>query len=237
MTKSDKLKDAILAEYKSIREFSKVVGIPNSTIVSALEKDIGGMAVDKIIKICDTLNLDIKTLEKKTDLAKIKLSQNETQILTVYRKLNSTGKQEALKRIQELTRLKEYIENTGAEIIPLISKPYYPMPVSAGKGLDIQNAFAEFREISDTNLNRKADFLVRVSGDSMEPKYHDGDTVLVISQTAVDVGDIGVFVLNGDAYIKKFGDGELISLNESYQPIQILETDSLYCRGKVIGKL
>ncbi|HBB27655.1 MAG TPA: hypothetical protein DC000_00095 [Clostridiales bacterium] len=65
MDKSEKLKSAILSEYKSIREFSKVVDIPNSTIVSALEKGIGGMAVDKMIKICDVLNLDIKTLDKK----------------------------------------------------------------------------------------------------------------------------------------------------------------------------
>lgn len=168
----------------------------------------------------------------------VKISEDKKTLLTNYDKLNSLGRQEAVKRVKELTYLDMYTETLAqSKIIPLISKPYYPMPASAGKGLDIQNAFAEFREVSDTSLNRRADFLVRVSGDSMEPKYHDGDTVLVISQTAVDVGDIGVFVLNGDAYIKKFGDTELISLNESYPPIQIMDTDSFYCRGKVIGKL
>lgn len=237
MTKSDKLKDAILAEYKSIREFSKVVGIPNSTIVSALDKDIGGMAVDKMIKICDTLNLDVKTLEKKTDLAKINLTQNEKNILTNFNRLNNSGKREALKRVKELTYVDIYVQETGEKIVPLLTRPYYPMPVSAGKGLDIENAFAEFREIPDTNLNRQADFLVEVSGDSMEPDFRSGDVVLVVSQNMIDIGDIGIFVLNGEAYIKELGDGELISLNELYQPIQISEYDSFYCRGQVIGKL
>lgn len=52
--KSEKLKSAILSQYKSIRKFSEAVDIPNSTIVSALDNGIGGMAVDKVIKICDT---------------------------------------------------------------------------------------------------------------------------------------------------------------------------------------
>ena len=61
MDKTEKLKHIILSKYNSVREFSKIVEIPSTTLTSALDKGIGGMAVDRIIKICDVLNIDIKT--------------------------------------------------------------------------------------------------------------------------------------------------------------------------------
>lgn len=63
MTKTEKLKHIILSKYNSIREFARIAEIPSTTLTSALDKDIGGMAVDRVIKICEILNVDIKTLE------------------------------------------------------------------------------------------------------------------------------------------------------------------------------
>lgn len=69
----------------------------------------------------------------------------------------------------------------------------------------------------------------------MEPDFHDGDHVLVCKQDMVDVGDIGIFVINGDAYIKQLGKGKLISLNSKYKPIPLRNDDSIFCCGRVIG--
>ncbi len=49
------------------------------------------------------------------------------------------------------------------------------------------------------------------------------------------VGEIGIIYLNGDVYIKKLGEAELISLNKKYEPIQIGEYDSFRVFGKVVG--
>ncbi len=43
-------------------------------------------------------------------------------------------------------------------------------------------------------------FGVPVSGDSMEPDYHDGD-ILIVKNEIVDVGDIVVAVMNGEGYV------------------------------------
>ena len=51
------------------------------------------------------------------------------------------------------------------------------------------------------------------------------------------VKKIGVFVLNGESFIKKMGKGCLISLNPAYSPIQLREFDSVRCAGKVIGTI
>ena len=51
----------------------------------------------------------------------------------------------------------------------------------------------------------------------------------------MEPGEIGIFVLNGEGYIKKWGGDKLVSLNPVYEPIIITEDDALYCKGKVIG--
>lgn len=108
--------------------------------------------------------------------------------------------------------------------------------VSAGTGFDLNDGdIWESIEVVDTPEARKADFSVEIDGDSMEPKFHDGDTVYVKSINAVDVGDIGIFMLNGEGYIKKFGGDRLISLNPNYDDILLHEYDEFRCCGRVIG--
>ena len=80
-----------------------------------------------------------------------------------------------------------------------------------------------------------AEFGVRVSGDSMEPTFHSGDRVFVAKDDALEEGDIGIFIVNGDAYIKELGNKCLISHNEAYKPIPLRSTDSIYCCGRVLG--
>jgi SOS-response transcriptional repressor LexA len=62
----------------------------------------------------------------------------------------------------------------------------------------------------------------------------------VLQQETVANGEIGIFSLNGDAYIKKLQDDKngisLISLNEKYAPIEIGENDRFDIFGKVVGK-
>ena len=81
----------------------------------------------------------------------------------------------------------------------------------------------------------QADFVLSVGGDSMEPTYHDGDKVFVEKRDSIHVGEIGIFVVNSEVYIKELGNKCLISHNEKYKPIRIGENDSVYCCGRVIG--
>lgn len=93
MNKSEKLKSIILSRYKSIREFSFAVGIPNTTLASALDRGIGGMAIDKVIQICDFLNLDIKTFEPLENKIPITYVDSEQKkLLDKYSLLDDQGK-------------------------------------------------------------------------------------------------------------------------------------------------
>ena len=94
--------------------------------------------------------------------------------------------------------------------------------------------------IDESILPEDTTFGVRISGDSMEPEFHDGQIAWVLQQESVANGEIGIFALNGEAYIKKLQNDKdgifLISLNEKYAPIRVSENDRLDIFGKVLGK-
>ena len=110
----------------------------------------------------------------------------------------------------------------------------------------IQAASAGTGEFADDDTNEqvavlynkwtaKADYIMRVHGDSMEPQIHDGDRVLVREQPSVRLGETGVFIRGGDRFIKIYRGDHLESANPAYQDIG-LDEDSR-CIGKVIGVL
>lgn len=116
MDKSKKLKEQILSKYRSIREFSKKVGIPNSTLVTALDAGIGGMSVDKVIIICEDLGIDVKTFEPiqtETILTAEELTKKETLVIKKYRSLNRNGKNKVDEYINDLVDCKKYTIEDG----------------------------------------------------------------------------------------------------------------------------
>ena len=62
MTIEDKLKDYILTRYKSVREFSQVANLPNSTVKSVLSRGVNNSSLSVVIKICNTLHLSADAL-------------------------------------------------------------------------------------------------------------------------------------------------------------------------------
>ena len=56
----------------------------------------------------------------------------------------------------------------------------------------------------EASIPEGADFGIRVAGDSMEPVYHDGQIVWVQKCDRIDIGAVGIFVYDGDGYIKVF---------------------------------
>ena len=113
----------------------------------------------------------------------------------------------------------------------------YDLPVSAGTGVYLFDSVATDIAIPDNPKTVDADYALRISGDSMEPKYHDRDVLLVQECEQVEPGELGIFVLDGEGYFKKFGGDCLISLNPFYAPIMLRDFEDIRCCGKVIGKL
>ena len=112
-------------------------------------------------------------------------------------------------------------EKKMAKIIPFRSIDIFENAVSAGTGNFLVDGPKETVCIDESILPEDTTFGVRISGDSMEPEFHDGQIAWVLQQESVANGEIGIF---------------LISLNEKYAPIKVSENDRLDIFGKVLGK-
>ena len=150
--------------------------------------------------------------------------------------LNEEGKEKALDYIQLLVDSGKF---QNATIIPFRRKiRLFDIPASAGVGnfLDGDN-FTEV-EVGE-EVPATADFGIRISGDSMEPRFVSGQIVWVQKQDILNSGEIGIFFLDGNAYCKKLQDDEnglyLVSLNRNYEPITINENQTFKIFGKVVG--
>lgn len=120
--------------------------------------------------------------------------------------------------------------------IPSVMLNLYDQPASAGTGNYIDSDVpTTWVSVAKTNITVGADFLIRVRGDSMRPKFNDGDIVAIKKSPTINEGEIGVFVVNGDSYIKKMGNNQLVSLNQSYNNIVLSQDDDARCIGLVLG--
>ena len=113
----------------------------------------------------------------------------------------------------------------------------YDLPVSAGVGEFLSESTGSEIFIPDSPKTKEADYALRIAGDSMEPKYHSGDVLLVENCDFVEEGELGIFVLDGSGYFKKYGGDRLISLNTAYAPIMLKDFGQVVCCGRVVGKL
>ena len=113
----------------------------------------------------------------------------------------------------------------------------FELPVSAGVGTYLDESSAVQIQIPSTEKTAEADYALRISGNSMEPKYHNGDILLVQDTDSVEVGELGIFLLDGSGYFKAYGGDRLLSLNPEYGPILLKEYQDVRCRGRVVGRL
>lgn len=115
--------------------------------------------------------------------------------------------------------------------------PIILQKASAGFGQYVDDADMEMVYVKES-VPANASFGIHVSGDSMEPRFHNGDLVWVEKKDTLNSGDIGVFYLDGNIYIKKLEYAScepcLKSLNRKYKKIPISENSVFTVWGKVL---
>jgi len=81
------IKNEIRSQYKSVRKFSMDVGIPQSTIVSALHNGIGGTSYDTVLKICRKLSINLYEYSPLYNT-----SHKGMSLISAYSQLDDKGK-------------------------------------------------------------------------------------------------------------------------------------------------
>ena len=105
MTKAEILKQEILKQYKSVRRF----GIPYSTLVTALERGVEGMAYGTVIRMCERLNLNPVNFSSFED-AEAGGRAAETRVMQYYVQLNRKGRRKILEIMEDCLLLDKYRE-------------------------------------------------------------------------------------------------------------------------------
>ena len=232
MTFGNRLKQARENKGYNQKQFAERLGV-TPTRLNYWEKDKREPDVAIIKQIAQILDVSSDWLIGNNLInVDITLSANEKQHIKKYRSLDHYGR----KAVDSLMDIELERCSVVVELPRLITLPMADLPASAGTGqwLD-ENAHFEDIDVIETPQSKKANIIIKVSGDSMEPLYHDGDALLVQRKAEVEQGEIGVFIIDGCGYIKKLGHNELISVNPDYDNIPLTAQNSVKCYGKVVG--
>lgn len=243
-------------------KLSELTGIPLGTLSKLLAGMSDSPKLSNMISIANALDCSLDhlvngTVENKNNYM---LNRHEIELVEAYRGLDIHGKEMiSVILAKEAERCngsaasvsgEKVRTNTGAKILPTLTSKgvaaavnarrsvlLYNLPVSAGPGVYLDDNDAEEISIPDNEKTAMADFALRISGNSMEPKYHDGDIVLVAAATSVQIGELGIFILDGNGYFKMYGGDCLVSLNPEFKDILLRDYAESVCCGKVVGKL
>lgn len=126
-------------------------------------------------------------------------------------------------------------EKKGVKI-PVLGK------VQAGVPVEAIEEILDYEEITQEMANSGNFFGLRVNGDSMEPKFSNGDVVIVRKQSDADTGDIAIVLVNGSEAtikkIKKRPDGMmLVPTNPIYEVMFYNNQEMEQLPVRIIGKV
>ncbi len=133
-------------------------------------------------------------------------------------------------------------EEPAIPSVPVISIPVVSQ-ISAGMPIYAEENIVEHTYIADTITKEgKEYFGLKVSGDSMDKEFKEGDVVIIEKDSTVENGQIGVVMINGyNATLKRvkyFNDSILLmpeSYNPKHEPQVYTNKDEIHIIGKVVG--
>ncbi|MBQ9664273.1 MAG: LexA family transcriptional regulator [Oscillospiraceae bacterium] len=215
------------------KQLAKELGI-TANAVSNWEQGRSRPDVALIPDLCRVLGISFYELYGLADPNRH--NENEMRHLKDYRQLNRTNRTLVDGLMGNMLRLQN-AENTPK----LIRLRCFDKPLAAGIGDPTEfEGLSEEIYLYDSDEFRRADYVFRVNGDSMEPEYRNGDLVLVEripNGLTLQEGEIGAFIVGNEMYIKEYRRDGLHSLNKKYDVLKFDEEQAVYLIGKVLTVL
>lgn len=210
---------------------------------------------DALLEMCDVYKVEniLSTFGYNgyRDDGSLQLNLQETEMIEKYRFLNPDGQETVRKVLDREVKQQQAIETRDEEIKQLKAQmetveakaemaqdtemhryPYLHRIACAGTGFLFDDIPTDTIRVP---YMHGSDFVIGVNGDSMEPTYYDGDLLYIKKTDTLKIGDIGIFTIRNECYVKEFGENELISHNKKYNDIP--GNEDIRIVGKVIGKV
>lgn len=183
--------------------------------------------IEEIEQIANFFNTDIYTLIFGFNYNE----DSKSDLLTVYNQLTDIRKHKVYSYAKQ--QLDEQNSNLNEK-----RSIYLVGSSAAGLPLDYGDLDAELIDLS--NIPAKADKAIHIKGDSMEPKIANNSIIFYHEQPTLEIGEIGIFEINGSAVTckKYYVDYEskkivLKSINPKYEPMYFTG-DQVRILGKVV---
>ena len=241
-------------------------GIPLGTLSKILAGMSDSPKLSNLVALCGALGCSVEYVVSGTpeNTNNYTLTSEEIRLMENYRALDAWGRSLTetviAKELERTAALQQPVAEApvapsgkeGKVLRPIApvnryagetvrtakrSLKLYELPVSAGVGVYLEDELAETIRVPKNEKTADADYALRISGNSMEPKYHDGDILLVQAADSVEEGELGIFLLDGCGFFKLYGGDRLISLNPDYAPILLKDFSEIQCKGRVVGRL
>ncbi|HCY7018116.1 TPA: helix-turn-helix domain-containing protein [Staphylococcus aureus] len=232
----DRLKQIMSERKISQSELSRRTGIGRNSISDYLNGKYEAKQ-DKVFELAKALNVSEAWL-MGFDISKNRKIENN-DIASIYSKLTPPRQKNVLNYANE--QLDE--QNTkGDNIVDINSYKQDRIAVnvngcvSAGVGERLHGETL-FTEMVKAPIPPH-DLALKVNGDSMEPMFKDGEIIFVEKTHNIKNGQIGIFIIEEEAYVKKvFVEDDrltLVSLNKEYRDLHFYRNESVRLVGKVI---
>ena len=126
--------------------------------------------------------------------------------------------------------------SSNAVTIPVLGR------IAAGIPLEAITDIIDYEEIPEKMARCGEYFALEVKGDSMEPKFSEGDVVIVRKQPTIESGEIAIVIVNNEdatmKVVKKHDTGIfLVSTNPNYEPRFFTNEEVVNLPVKILGKV
>ncbi|MBF8132026.1 LexA family transcriptional regulator [Staphylococcus capitis] len=193
---------------------------------------------------------NISRLMKENNIDRKKLSND---LKVKYTTLSDWINAKTYPRIDKIELLADYFNVTKADLVEdkerqvLETLPVKKIPVvskiSAGLPIYSEENLIDYIYFATNKLNSdKEEFGLKVSGDSMDKIFQDGDIVVVEKDSIVENGQLGVVMINGyNATVKRIrynGDQIILipeSNNTNHYPQVYGKNDEVKVIGRVVA--
>ncbi len=226
------IREARLKKGISQKELADLLGV-HRNYVSNWELGIARPDLNIIPGLCGALGITAGQFFRIPGPAG--LSDAEERVLKKYRRLAARDRRsiEGIMDVFIRQADDEFDKKCKAAFIKITRSGNTAAAGTFGWLNDEENESVYIRKTPETEM---ADIIITVSGDSMEPTFSDGDEVLVRLADSVSPGEIGIFLVNGEGFIKEYRREGLYSHNAEKYPLRTFcEDDDVRCVGRVTG--
>ncbi len=252
MTMGDRIRAAREALKLTQEDLGRLCNTTKQTIFKYETGIVTNIPLDRLDLLSEQLGVTVAYLLGIDDGAPA-LPRKLAALAEPFGKLNDAGQDKVIDYTADLVAAGRYVrtEPEAPAVIPFpkakrrrdgfVELKVYDQPAAAGLGNYIDAPDFTVEQYPAALAPEGAEFGVRISGDSMEPEIPNGCTVFLRPTPAVEPGDLGVFVYDGQAYCKKLIADRaarqtlLRSLNPKYADIVIADESRLRTIGKVLG--